>query len=215
MNRSFKLITGRNSPTAFLPLSPKIGRQVNNNRPDIGQYLTREQANYVYKKTELGEVINIETLQQELEHERQLNRIDDTNGDTNPYKVLIVNNTEKIEPLLAQMEQWSILSNTLNYIQYDRHPKNYHNLGISAVNKCKSKFYMKDKRDIIRIRFWPNTKLLREEYLDIYEGIQSEILNTTRFNENSDLSTTYLGKSDRSKKDKQKSPFLYQSKGTC
>ena len=43
---------------------------------------------------------------------------------------------KKKEPLLTQMEQWSILSNTHNYIQYDRHPKNYHSLGISAVNKC-------------------------------------------------------------------------------
>ena len=33
-----------------------------------------------------------------------------------------------------------------------------------------------------------------EENLDKYEGIKSEILNTTRFDENSDLSTTYLGK---------------------
>ena len=31
--------------------------------------------------------------------------MDDTSGDTNPYKELIVNNAEKIEPLLAQMEQ--------------------------------------------------------------------------------------------------------------
>ena len=38
----------------------------------------------------------------------------------------------------------------------------------------------------------------------MYKGIQSEILNTTRFDENSDLSTTYLGKSDRSKNDKIK-----------
>ena len=43
---------------------------------------------------------------------------------------------KKIEPLLTQMEQWSILSNALNYIQYDRHPKNYHSLGISTVIKC-------------------------------------------------------------------------------
>ena len=35
---------------------------------------------------------------------------------------------------------------------------------------------------------------LKGEYLDIYEGIQSEILSTTRFDENSDLSTTYLGR---------------------
>ena len=74
------------APTAFLPLSPKIGGQVNNNRPNVGQYLTREQANFVYRKTELGEVINTEALQQELEEERQLNRIDDTNGEANPYK---------------------------------------------------------------------------------------------------------------------------------
>ena len=38
----------------------------------------------------------------------------------------------------------------------------------------------------------------------MYEGIQSEILNTARFHENSDLSMTYLGKSDRSKNDKIK-----------
>ena len=67
--------------------------------------MTREQGNFIYKKTESGEMINTETLQQELEHEQQLNKIDDTNGDTNPYKEMIVNNAEKIEPLLAQMEQ--------------------------------------------------------------------------------------------------------------
>ena len=38
----------------------------------------------------------------------------------------------------------------------------------------------------------------------MYEGIQSEIVNTTRFDENSDLSTTYLGRSDRAKGDKLK-----------
>ena len=35
---------------------------------------------------------------------------------------------------------------------------------------------------------------LTEEYLDRYEGMKSEILVTTRFNENSDLSMTCLGK---------------------
>ena len=71
-------MNGRNDPTAFLPLNSKIGGQVNNNRPRVGQYLTREQASYVYKKTESDEIINMETIQQELEQERQLNKIDDT-----------------------------------------------------------------------------------------------------------------------------------------
>ena len=33
------------------------------------------------------------------------------------------------------MEQWSILSNIVNCIQYDRHPKNFQNLDIRAVNR--------------------------------------------------------------------------------
>ena len=36
-------------------------------------------------------------------------------------------------------------------------------------------------------------EILGEEYLDVYEGIQSEIVNTTRFDENSDLSTYIFG----------------------
>ena len=110
MARTFKLLTGRNDSTTFSPLSHKVGGQINNNKLNVGQYLTREQTNYVYKKTELGKVINTETLQQEFEHERQLDSIDDTSGEINPYKELIVNNAEKLEPLLAQMEQWSILT---------------------------------------------------------------------------------------------------------
>ena len=63
-----------------------------------------------------------------------MSRIDDTRGDINPYKEIIVNKAKKIEPILTQIEQWSILSITLNYIQYNRHPKNFHSLNISVVN---------------------------------------------------------------------------------
>ena len=61
----------------------------------------------------MGEMINTDAIEQEIEQEEQLNRIDDTSGETNPYCKLIVNNAEKIEPLMTQMEQWSILSNVL------------------------------------------------------------------------------------------------------
>ena len=146
--------------------------------------MTREQANYVYKKTEFSKVINTETLQQELEHERLLNRIDDTNGETNPYKELIVNNIEKRTITGTNGTVLSILSNMLNYVQYDRHPRNYHNLGISTVNKCRNNLDMKEERDAIELDFGSTQNILKEEYLDMYEGIQSEILNTTRFDKN-------------------------------
>ena len=118
-------------------------------------------------------MINTETLQKELEHKRQLNRIDDTKRQTNPYKELIVNNAEKIEPLLAQMEQWSISCNTLNYMQYDRHPKNYRNLGISTVNKCRNSLDTKKERDIIESHFGPTPNILKEEYLDAYNTVRN------------------------------------------
>ena len=35
---------------------------------------------------------------------------------------------------------------------------------------------------------------LKREYLDMYEGIQTEVISTTKLDENSDLSTTYLGR---------------------
>ena len=104
---------------------------------------------------------------------------------------MIVNNAEKIEPLLAQKEQWSILSNTLNYIQYDKHPKSFHNLGIRAVNVSKCCLEVTEEKDKVEIGFGPTLDILWEEYLDVYEGIQSEMINISRFDENSDLSTTY------------------------
>ena len=110
-------MNGRDGTTTFLPLDSKIGGQISHNRPRVGQFLTTEQANYIYKKVGTGEMIDADTIQQEIKQEEQLNKIDDINGETNPYQELIVNNVEKIEPLMmTPMEQRSILSNILNYI---------------------------------------------------------------------------------------------------
>ena len=47
-------------------------------------------------------------------------------------------------------------------------------------------------------------KKLKEEHLNIYNGIQCEILSTTRFDKNSDLSTTYLERIDMTRDSKIK-----------
>ena len=57
---------------------------------------------------------------------------------------------------------------------------------------------------MLELDFGHMPDILKEEYLDVYEGMQSEILDTTRFDENSDLSTSYLGKADKSKNNKIK-----------
>ena len=116
------------------------------------------------------------------------------------------------------MEWWWILSNVANYIQYDRHPRNFHNLNINAVNeeKCKRNSNIEEeKRHMLELDFGDTLEKLKEEYLDIYEGIQSEVLNTTRFDENSDSSTTYLGRVNTTKASKIKieESFLLTEQG--
>ena len=108
-------------------------------------------------------------IKQEIEQERQLSKIDDTNGETNPYKELIVNNTEKTEPLMTQMEQWSILSNILNYVQHSRFNSMNHTLDVKAMNKYKSKPNI--NREFKELDFGTTPQKLQEEYMDIYETI--------------------------------------------
>ena len=94
-------MNGRDGATTFLPLDSRIGGQDGNDKPSVGQFLTREQMKYIYRKVEIGEIINTETMEQELEQEEQLSKIDDTTGETNPYQELVVNNAEKIETLMT------------------------------------------------------------------------------------------------------------------
>ena len=77
-------------------------------------------------------------------------------------------------------------------------------MGISAGNKCGKNLGLKEEREIIELDFGPIPDIFKEECLDVYEGIQSEILNNKRFDETSDLSTACLGKPYRSKNDKIK-----------
>ena len=78
-------MNGRDDTNTFLPLDSKIGGQVNHDRPNVEQFLTREQANDIYKNVETGEMINTDTIQQEIKLEKQLSRMDDTNREINPY----------------------------------------------------------------------------------------------------------------------------------
>ena len=87
--------------------------------------MTPQQTDFIYKKVELGSLINKSTIKVELDADIELDRMDDNSGDENPYKELIINNAYRVENVLPQMEQWSILSNIINYMQYNKNPKNF------------------------------------------------------------------------------------------
>ena len=122
--------------------------------------------------------------------------MDDTSGETNPYKELTVNNAEKIGPLMTQMEQWSILSNVLNYVQCSRLHSMNDMLDIKAVDTYKYRSNI-DNREFKELDFGATPQKLQEEYMDIYEGIHSEVVSSNRFDKISDISTTYLGRVDK------------------
>ena len=77
--------------------------------------------------------------------------------------------------------------------------------------KCKRKSNIEEeKRQMLELDFGDTPEKLKEEYLDIYDGIQSEILSTTRFDENSDLSTTYLGRVNTTETSKINSRYTWK-----
>ena len=192
-----------------MPFCQKLGgnnKKVGNDRNNSTDRdcLTSKQTEYIYKKVELCSLINKDTIKEEIDFDIELDKMDEYNGDKNLYRELIVKNASKIESTLSPMEQWSILSNVINYVQYSKNVKNFHGMKIKPINNNKISKGTKNRNideSSLRVNLACTSDISMEEYLDKYEGVKSETLNTTRFDENSDSSMTYLGISDMTQGD--------------
>ena len=102
---------GRNGTTSFLPLKGQGGFQ----RNISNQCLTREQANQLYDRIEIGEVINIRRLNRHNNSipQRQATFI----NDVNQYEKALLNGRNVKKGSNSQMEQWSILSDNIVYVR--------------------------------------------------------------------------------------------------
>ena len=49
------------------------------------------------------------------------------------------------------------------------------------------------------VNFGRSLEKLKSDYLDVYEGVYAEVVSTNRFDEDTDLSTTYLGQVNMSR----------------
>ena len=72
-----------------------------------------------------------------------------------------------------------------------------------------------EERETLDIDFGIYPDILKSEYLDVYEGAYAEMVYANKFNENPDLSTTYLGqtKMTRDTKIKAEERFPMTSQG--
>ena len=68
----------------------------------------------------------------------------------------------------------------------------------------KESLYKRKGKRYIRVRFWSNARHMKGGIFGCVLWYTVRIISTTRFDDNSDLSTTYLGKADRSKNNKIK-----------
>ena len=98
------------------------------------------------------------------------------------------------------MINWSIFSDKLRYV--DSSINDTSKLTIRPLEKNKHRGLFNalemDESQIPDMIFEENK--VKETYFDKYEGIQSEISQVTRFDENTDISTTYLGKRGQTRK---------------
>ena len=120
-------------------------------------------------------------MKNEIDLAAELDRVDNESRDENPYRELIVNNAIKMDSATLQMEQWSILINVIKYVQYSKNPKDFHTMTINPVNNKRLDLISKDRNEdnmSLRVDLTDAPNGSKEEYLDRYEGVISEILNT-------------------------------------
>ena len=91
-----------------------------------------DQARDIYKKVQSEDIVNIYTIKQEIEADK-LGSDSVDEDKINPYHEIITNKVEEENIITSQMEQCSILSNVVDYVQYERHPKHFYDLDIRPI----------------------------------------------------------------------------------
>ena len=143
----------------------------------------------------VGKEINTATIKQEIKQEKSIKA--EINDNCNTYQKAILNNVNKNKKVSTQMEDWSILGDHVKYVKHDDGLETFHKINENMLNYCRYKDLYQELKGkeilMVDVDFCNNPEKLKSEYLDVYEGVYAEIGSTNRFDEDSDLSTTYLG----------------------
>ena len=178
-----------------MPSNCKIGGTFTNIRNYGDGYLTEDQARYLYKKVSVGKEINTATVKQEIEPEKSIKA--EINDNCNTYQKAILNDVNKKEKVSTQMEDWSIFNDHVKYVKHDDGLEAFHKLNVNMLNYHQYKDLYQELKGkeilMVDVDFGNNPEKLKSEYLDVYNRVYAEIVSTNRFDEDSDLSNTYLG----------------------
>ena len=91
------------------------------------------------------------------------------------------------------------MSDHVKYVTSHR-SKTFNNLSIDQLNYRQDiDLYreLQEKESLnTNVNFGSSPDRLKAEYLDVYEGVYAEVVSSKRFDEDTDLHTTYLGQID-------------------
>ena len=97
------------------------------------------------------------------------------------------------------MKVLAILSDHVKYVTSDG-SETFHKLNIDQMNYRHERGLYKElqEKELLSadVNFGGSPEKLKAEDLDVYEGVYAEVISTDRFDEDMDLSTTYLGQVD-------------------
>ena len=121
-----------------------------------------------------------------------------SNPDVNSHKnAMLKESNKKRDPV--PMEEWSILSDNVKYVTHDESDA-FHKLKTDLMNyRLNRDLYKKlNSKETLKtsLTFGKSREKLKSDYLDVYEGMYAEVINTDRFDKDTDLSSTYLGQLD-------------------
>ena len=184
---------GRNGSTSFLPSKRKGGFQ---REIPFEQCLTKDQAKYIYDKIETGEEIRlIKLVQQNISDS---SKQETCANNINHYEKALLS-YRNMRRSNAQMDQWSILSDNIVYVK-SKDGDIMNGIDIKSIDYREHKrMYRKMNKEggeKIDINFGESLEIMKSRYMDVYDNIYAEVVMTSRFDENVDLSTTYLGRID-------------------
>ena len=113
----------------------------------------------------------------------------------NSYKEAILKEPNKNKDQVP-VGEWSILSDHVKYVMHGK-SEVFQKLSINSMNDRQNRDLYKslnnEKTIKTNLNFGNSPENLKSEYLDMYKGVYVGVISTDKFDENTDISTTYLG----------------------
>ena len=166
--------------------------------------LTKEQAKQIYDKIESGGEVRIRKI---IQQNTSILPKQMTSGkDVNQYEKALLSDRNMINSN-SQMEQWSILSDNIVYVKsVDNDIMNGIDIKLIDYRDHKRMYRKMGKQggEQLNIDFGESPEIMRNRYMDVCDEIYAEVVTTSRFDENVDLSTTYLGRIDMKREEVMK-----------